>query len=333
MFLCKRLSLIAIIIALLIAMPAMAADLPLFRFNGFDYNKSELPANLRSQLFELEQETHEKLQQLIDTAVLDIYLQEEAERSGKSIDELRKQLLSVEEPDEIIVKEFYEANKQRIQAPFEQVRERLKQYMMQQQYQRRQSALLTEVKQKYPLEILVPAPIAPRIEIATEGFPSKGDADAKVTIVEFADYQCPHCRKASFAVKQVMEKYADQVKLVYMDQPIINKRGLDSRTLSEGAVCADQQGKFWAYHDLVFQRQAELRPDSMPELVQQLELNQEAFQKCFEAAETKAKVAKSKAEALRIGVTSTPTFFVNGKLIVTDDVVTGLTEAIESALK
>jgi protein-disulfide isomerase len=118
-----------------------------------------------------------------------------------------------------------------------------------------------------------------------------------------------------------------------MDQPFINRGGLDSRNIAEGAVCADQQGKFWEYHDLAFQRQTELRPGAAQELAKQLGLDEEAFSSCLESADTKAKVARSKTEANRLGATSTPTFFVNGRQVLTDNVEAGLTEAIDKALK
>jgi protein-disulfide isomerase len=320
-------------LAALTALPVFAAETPLFRLNGTDYTEAQLPASVRSELYQLEQETYQKKQHLLDAAVLEVYLAEEAKRLGKDNNELAAELLKIEEPDEFALQEFYDTNKERIKDSFEQVRERIKQYLMQQQYQQKQLALLLEIKKKQPFELLLPQPEAPRFDIATDGFPSTGKADAKVTIVEFADYLCPHCRDAHSLVKKILEKYPDQVKLVFMDQPFINRAGLESRSIAEGAVCADQQGKFWEYHDYAFDHQAQLQPGAAQELAKQVGLDEAAFSSCLDSAETKAKVARAKTEANRLGATSTPTFFVNGRQVVTDDVEAGLSAAIDAALK
>jgi protein-disulfide isomerase len=317
----------------IIMSPAYAEDEILFRFNGSDYAESQLPARVRNQLYELELEHYQKKQQLLDAAVVDIYLQQEAMRTGQDQDALAKQLLAVEEPDEIDLEDFYETNKQRIQAPFEQVRERIRQFLIQQRQEQKRDTLLAEVKAGHPFELLLAPPQAPVIEIASDGFPSKGDADAEVVIVEFADYQCPHCKNATPVVEQMLEQYAGKVKLVFIDLPVINRNGLDSTALAEGGYCAGQQDKFWQYHDLAFEKQAELRPGAAVELAQQLGLDEAAFKDCLDAAGTKAWVANAKAEAQRIGVSGTPTFFVNGKRVPGGDLHSGLSEAIETALQ
>ena len=183
-----------------------------------------------------------------------------------------------------------------------------------------------------PISImLMPKPIAPKVNINSAGYPTKGKKGAKVTIVEFADYQCPHCKNASAEMKNIMKKYGDRVQLVYMDFPV-NRSGISTR-VAEGGVCADKQGKFWSYHDSAFASQSSLNNSSPTKIAEQLGLNMKDFSQCLASAKTKSKVAAAKAEAQRLGVSSTPTFFVNGERLMLQDFQRDMGDAIERALK
>ena len=318
------------LISALVLIPAVAAERDLFRFKGFDYGTTDLPVELRQRLHEIELEHYQHLQQLIDAALIELYVEEEAQRRQLSKKDTIAMLFPLQPPEEQELQAFYQANQQRIQAPFEQVRTRLLNYLMGQQMQTRQAKLAAQLKADHPFELLVAKPEPPVVEIATEGFPSQGQTDAPVTVVEFADYQCPHCKYAAETIKRVLAQFTDQVRLVFMDQPI-NRSGI-SRHVAEGAVCAAQQDQFWAYHDLAFAQQQQLSTDSPLALAKTLGLDESQFSACLADPETKARVAQSKAEAQRLGVNRTPTFFINGKKLVTDDLESGLIEAIEAAL-
>ena len=86
--------------------------------------------------------------------------------------------------------------------------------------------------------------------------PSPGGASASVEIIEFSDFQCPYCQSVAPVLKQLMAKYGDRVKLVWKDFPLPNHP--DARPAAEAALCANDQGKFWAYHDKLFDNQSEM---------------------------------------------------------------------------
>nr|VFK66042.1 MAG: Thioredoxin [Candidatus Kentron sp. UNK]VFK71706.1 MAG: Thioredoxin [Candidatus Kentron sp. UNK] len=333
------LSLLAACLITLSPREALAANRALFQLNGLDYLESELPPDLRSTLhqleneyYELEDQYHRKLQQLIFDAVLfDNYLEEEAERLGKSKQEIKAERLSTPAPSEESVRAFYATVEKRIGKPYEDVRKDLADLLRAREIEKERSALLATYREKNDFKVLLPRITSPVIKIHTEGFPAKGDPKAPVTIVEFADYQCPHCKTAAEAIKAIFDDFKDKVRVVHMDYPI-NRSGI-STLVARGAACADAQGKFWPYHELAYQRQETLSKGSSIDLAKDTELDLKEFTGCFQSEEAREKVARARAEALRLGLRSTPSIFVNGKrLFIMEDFKKDLRAAVEKEL-
>jgi protein-disulfide isomerase len=306
------------------------SDRPLFRYDGTDIHESQLPPALRQALFRLQAETYRNQSSLLDAALLQIYLEQEAKGKNRAPHELELELFPSEEPTEEQVEQFYEANRNRIAYPLEEVRGRIIEILSDQDVNQQKQAFIGGLKEVGDFELLLERPVPPQIEIAVRGRPIKGDPEAPVTLVEFADFQCPHCRRASPVLEAIIERYPGKVKLIYMDFPI-NPSGI-SRTVSLGAVCAAEQDEFWAYHDLAFERQETLSNDSPLELAATLGLDQERFRDCFESDEAMIKLGLSKAEGDRVGIAGTPTLFVNGRELLFEDLETDLAAAIEAAL-
>ncbi len=311
---------------------ALAIDgAPLFRLDGFDYRLEELSPADRQSIFEADRERYQAVLRIIDEAVFKVFVEQQAKENSTDPEKVRAKLLQFEPPTDAAVDAFYESNRDRIQAPLEQVRDRIKQFLTQQQMQSRQTEIVEEIKSRGKFELLVRAPIAPYVEIETDSYPFKGAADASVIVVEYADFQCPHCKRASHIMQQVMDKYGSRVKLIYKDYPV-NRSGI-SRLVARGAVCADEQGRFWDYHDLAFDRQETLTRESPMALAEALSLDKNAFEECFEGPDSEEKIVRSEAESRRFGLSGTPTFFVNGRQLIIEDLERDLMGAIESALE
>ena len=308
-----------------------SAESALLRFDGIDIDRSELSAGLRNQLFEAEMEHYRQLQSLLEQAALERFIADEAERQQQSIVQVRQALFAVKPPSEDEIKVFYEQNKARIRESFDEIKNRIGPFLMSQQREALQQQLIVRLRDEGRYQSLLQRPQAPVVEIATEGFPSKGAADAKVTVVEFADYRCGHCINAYLPVQEVIEQYAEQVRLVFMDLPVIRPQQVSGR-LAIGGSCAAAQDKFWDYHDLAFEQQGDLNADSPLALAQELELDMTAFASCLDSDQAKAQLAKSQAQADQLGVTGTPTFFVNGQKLFAEDLSEGLKAAIDAAL-
>ncbi|OMH32610.1 thioredoxin domain-containing protein [Motiliproteus sp. MSK22-1] len=323
---------LALVLGFLCVSTVSAEQSTVIRYDGHEYQGSNLPAALRQKFYELELETSKQKQQIVDQYILNRYLQDRAKAESKDIRVLQQELLQVSTPSDEELKQFYDANKARIPAPFEQVKAQISEFLRSQRVALKQGQLMKQIQEQkgYSVEMTEPSP--PVFDVATAGYPSKGNPKAKVTLVEFADYQCPHCKKAGKVVNNLLKKFGDQLQVVYRDFPI-NSSGI-SRKVAEAAVCADQQGRFWDFHDLAFERQSYLKAVKSSMLAEQLGLDMDKFNACYAEQETKAKVTASLEEGNRLGLTGTPTFFINGRqLHLHGELEQGLVEAIEEALK
>lgn len=304
----------------------------LFRFSGREFHENDLNIQVRERLHQLASKYYQERRMLMDSAVWQIYLTREAESQKKEPEQVAMEMINLVQPTEQAMTSFYEANKEKISAPYEQVKSQISQYLIQQQALEERSKLVESIKKEGQFTLLIEKPQPPIATIDTDGFPSKGPMLAPVEVVEFADYQCPHCKTASEIMQRMGTQYGEKIRVVFMDFPI-NRSGI-SLKVAEGAVCADQQGKFWAYHKDAFDLQTSLSASSPLELASKIGLDTERFNDCLAGTEAGSKVAKSKAEALRLGLDSTPTFFVNGiRLNATSNLEKELSDAIESALK
>jgi protein-disulfide isomerase len=153
-----------------------------------------------------------------------------------------------------------------------------------------------------------------RFVVETEGDPAKGPAEAPVTIVEFADFRCGYCRRfLDQTLNPLLEAYGDNVRFVYRDYPIL---GPDSHTAALAGECALQQDKFWEFHDLVYANQDDLSLDAFTTYAADLGMDTDAFAACVEAPETAQLVLRDYEAGQTLGVSGTPTFFINGKMLV-----------------
>jgi len=167
---------------------------------------------------------------------------------------------------------------------------------------------------------------ANRAKIQITGSPSKGPADARVTVVEFADFECPHCRELWEALTTIEEKYP-QVRVVYKDFPLTQIHPW-ANTAALGGRCAFEQSPtaFWKVHDAIFQNQDLLSPenvwDKLVEFATAAGLNTDSFKGCLSAPGTQKEIDASRAEGVALGVNSTPTVYINGRPLVGGDATT-----------
>jgi len=152
-----------------------------------------------------------------------------------------------------------------------------------------------------------------RVNVSAEDDPTKGSKNAKVTIIEFADYQCPYCGYFFTKVLPEVEKNyikTGKVKFVYRDFPLNFHQ--NAQKAAEAAECADKQGKFWQYHDKLYQDQKVLDTESLKKYAAELKLNTDSFNKCLDSGEMAGEVQKDFEDGTKYGVSGTPSFFING---------------------
>jgi len=152
------------------------------------------------------------------------------------------------------------------------------------------------------------------VNINTTNDPWLGFAEAPITIVEFADFECPFTREAVPIIQQVLKKYPEAVRLIYKDFPIAEIHS-QAVAAAEAANCAQKQNKFWQYHDQLFNQGDRLNSTLYDSIANSLGLNQVDFKRCMEGHLTLSKVQSDYSAGVEAGVSGTPTWFVNGHKI------------------
>jgi len=163
----------------------------------------------------------------------------------------------------------------------------------------------------------------PRLGVKTEGSPFKGSEKPRVTLVVFSDFTCGYCRTASKILDRLLPEYRKELQIVYKHEPHDKTCNLHeefvspkkSCELSKASLCAHTYGKFWEYHNLLFEPQQGARPEELSDLAQKAGIRREDFEKCMQDPSTDGILLRDIEEAYRLGVKSTPTFFLNGKMI------------------
>ncbi|TSC73997.1 MAG: DSBA oxidoreductase [Parcubacteria group bacterium Gr01-1014_44] len=179
------------------------------------------------------------------------------------------------------------------------------------------------------------------VEVSADDDPFLGEKKAPVTIIEFSDFQCPFCR--SFwkdTLPLIKSTYIDtgKVKFVYRDFPLSFHSG--ARPAAEAAECAEDQGKYWQMHDKIFNEQdkqgqgtVQFTKEDVVKWASQIGLDMGKFNSCLDSGKYRAEVDKDMADGTAAGVSGTPAFFINGRLVVGAQPFSAFQEAIEAELK
>jgi protein-disulfide isomerase len=141
--------------------------------------------------------------------------------------------------------------------------------------------------------------------------PVKGNIGAKVSLVEFADYECPHCKRLQSVLKQVMDEFRGEVKLYFKHYPL--PQHTNARLAAEAAVAAQKQGKFWQFEEKLWANQENLTPSELEKFAKEVGLDVAKFRQDMEAPATKARVQKDRVDGGTLGLSSTPTLYINGR--------------------
>ncbi len=166
-------------------------------------------------------------------------------------------------------------------------------------------------------------------DISVEGSPYLGPENAPVTIAVFDDYECGYCARMEATFSQLLAQYPQKLKLVIKQYPLRNHPM--AREAAIAAIAAHQQGKFWEVHGQIFANQKELSPQKLDEIAESFGLDMNQFKQDLLSQEVLSLIIRDVREGQRIGVTGTPTIFINGKH-VTDRSLQNLSKLIEQEL-
>lgn len=260
----------------------------------------------------LSQAIYESRRKALDELVGNLLLDQEANAQGVERTALfaREVSSKVESPADSEVTAWYLANQERVGgATLEQARQPIREFLVNERTQTALEAYLARLKTKTPVKLSLEPP---RERVSATGA-SLGPAAAPVEIIEFADFECPFCLKAFPIVKQILAAYGDRIRLVYRHFPL--QQHPNARPAAEAAQCALEQEKFWPYHDRLFADPTRLSLPDLKQTAAALGLEMGRFNSCVDSHASRDVVDVDLQDGAAAGVTGTPAFFINGRVL------------------
>jgi protein-disulfide isomerase len=276
------------------------------RVSGTDLTLVDLQQKEGGKLLQAEYQFYlnerKALEDLIDTRLL----ADEARKRNISLDQLldTEVYKGVKDPTEDQLEVYYEGLD--TQQPYQAVREDVLQHIRELRRTKARAAFVENLRKEAKINILLMPPSAD-VEIAKAY--SSGSLNAPVVLVEFADYECPYCQKVNPQIQQLKKEYGDNLTVIYKDFPLPMHHG--SEKAAEASRCAGEQGKFWEYHDVLFYSRL-IDVDALKNHARTLNLDGDRFDTCLDSGKQAASVKQDLDEAKSLGLTGTPSFFVNG---------------------
>ena len=307
-------------------------DRVLAKINGENVTSGDIEDNLKPVIFSAQQQIYNLRKKELELRINDVLLEREAQKRGITTKalldaELVSKAKKIGETD---AQAFYDANKEKINGEFAQVKTQLIAYLQEQQQGSAEIAFADQLRKTATIQIFITAPEPPVYSISTDDQPVKGNKSAPVTIIEFTDYQCPTCAQQQPIIEDLMKEYGDKVKLVIRDFPL--NQHPDAFKAAEAAEAAREQGKYWEYIAILFQHQSALGVDKLKEYASQLNLNRDKFDAALESGRLADSVRRDIQDGMKLGLNSTPTIFINGRK-VNEKTREALKAAIEASLK
>jgi protein-disulfide isomerase len=306
------------------------------RIAGKNVTVGEVDAWIKDQLFNQSTrgknplKVYEVRNRAIEQMATERALDQEATKAGKDRDTLLKEevekraVVSDEE-----VQKYYDDNKERFRdMPFEKVSPAVKRQLASQRQmaavQEYVGSLRTTLGYENELQ-------PPRFEIAAGTSPAQGPADAPITLVEFSDYECPFCKAAAPILKQVQERYPTQLRVVYKNFPL--EAHPKAKPAAEAAMCALEQGKFWAYDQKLFEKAPQIGAEQLAPIAEEAGLDKAKFEECLNSHRSAAVVQADLDAGKKAAVTGTPSFFVNGVPLAAGRTLNDFAKPIDAELE
>ncbi len=303
-----------------VAAPAYGpgADAVVAYWNGGDVKYGAVKDSLKQKISKMEADylngRYEAESQDVDDKVNEAILTAEAKATGVTgTDALLKREIEekVTDPNEQEVAEAYQILQRKFRGkPLEEVRPEVIKAVRQKKQAELFDAYMVGLRTKYGVVVQLPYPDLPRMPVSADDDPFIGPETALITIVQFADYQCPYCGKAQESIDQVMTNYEGKVKFVFRDFPLSFHD--EATPAAAAANCAGKQDKFWPYHGAIMKNQKALSEADLQKLAAENGLDIAKWDECRKDPAIVAEIEKDEADGAQAGVTGTPAFFING---------------------
>jgi len=283
-----------------ITTPSVVAEV-----NGHTLTEGDLDRKMSGSLLQARYQYYLTERKALDKLVDDELLALAAERKHMTPDELLQKEVykTVKDPTEDQLQVYYEGMES--QEPYEDLHDRLIEHILDLRRAKARAAYVKDLRTQATLQIVLAPPVA---DVDITDAEVHGSKDAPVTLLEFADYECPYCQKANPLLVKLKEEYGDKLTIAYKDFPLpMHKR---AQKASEAGRCAGEQGKFWEYHDLLYATH-QLDINDLKKHAQTLKLDEAKFNQCLDSGAEAETVKKNLEEAKSLGLSGTPSFFAN----------------------
>ncbi|HEV7922460.1 MAG TPA: thioredoxin domain-containing protein [Thermoanaerobaculia bacterium] len=302
--------------ALLLALAAPALPAPndgVATIGKQSITQEELDRAVGSRLMRLRTEEYSIKKTALDDLIAERLLAAEAAKRGITVEELLKTEVGgrISVPTREEVEPFYEGTKERFGGSKEEAIAQIIEGMKRQRIATRTAEYVKSLREAAGVKILLEPPRA-KIDLAG---PTRGNAKAPVTIVEFSDFECPFCSRAHQTMQKIEDKYGENVKFVFLDYPLAIHR--TAPRAAAAARCAADQDKFWEMHDRFFSKSGGPVQDAdIRKYATESGVDMAKFNTCLDSGKYADSWKEGQAAGAKLGVQSTPTFFVNGRMVV-----------------
>lgn len=301
--------------------PEMAPETVLASWDGGQVTWADVEGQAGGELQGLEVEyltnRYQLLQQATESMMVEAMLEAKAAEAGTDIEGLltREITNNLQPPTDEEIQAFYDEVAPQLRgATLEEVSPYLSTQLMEKKQGELFAAYMEGLKAEYNASMSVPFPDLPRIEveIADHDY-TKGPDDAPVTLIEFADFQCPHCARVSPTLARLVEEYDGKVRLVFKDFPLDGHPRAMYASIANH--CAGDQGKYWEMHQVLWDHQRSLEDADLTGYATELGLDVDAWTACYTARTHEDEIQEDIEHGTAAGVSGTPAVFVNGILV------------------
>jgi predicted DsbA family dithiol-disulfide isomerase len=287
-----------------------SGDTLLVEIDGVKLTLADFEGKRPAGLFQARNNFFEAERKAVDDFVNEYLLKREAEKEGLTTDALLERHVNAggfKQPSEETLRVYYEGVD--TTETYEAVRDKIIEAIRTRRLAKARTAYLQSLRNQAKISFLLAPPRAP---ISMKDTPVRGSAKAPVMIVEFADYECPYCQQIQPVVDKLLADYQGKVALAFKDLPLPSHA--HAQKAGEAAHCAQVQGKYWEFHDLLFSaRQFEI--PELKDTAKKLKLDVDSFSKCLDSGAQAETVKTQFDESQVLGLPGTPVFFVNGRMI------------------
>ena len=293
--------------------PPAADEAVVARIGDEVITESQLESMVGSSLLNLRQQIYQAKVQTLENQIFNRLVGEAATAEGLTrADYLTKNVDALlMPPTEEEINKIFTQFRARLGPDDEQAKKQVTEFLAQQARATLAGALREELFAKAGVQILLEPP---RVQVAIgEGTPSRGPVTAPIVVVEYTDFQCPFCVRVQPTLDAVRERYGDQVVHVFKNLPL--PIHAQAQLAGEASLCAQDQDKFWEFHKWLFQNQRTMNRASMIEQAGAMGMNSELFTACLDQNTYRDKVRADMKEARSFGITGTPGFLINGRVL------------------